>query len=91
MLQRQITLTDQATLPVNRFVSIPFSDSGRLAAMDQAQQQFLANARLIGLPFSADGVRRVLPRIEDVLFQTMTGLLSPRQGAEALLELEGGR
>lgn len=88
MLQRQITLTSQSSLPVNRFVSIPFSDSGRLAAMAQAQNQFLANADQIGLPFSADRLRSVLPRIESIVYQSMTGLITPSRGAELLLELE---
>jgi hypothetical protein len=88
LLQRQISLTSQSMLPVNRFVSIPYADSGRLAAMGKAQEQFLANARLLGLPFSSERVRVVLPQMEDLLYQVMTGLISPRQGAEVLLDLE---
>jgi hypothetical protein len=33
----------------------------------------------------------MLPRIEDLVYQVITGELSPRQGAELLLDLEGGR
>jgi hypothetical protein len=89
MLQRQITLTSQSTLPVNHLVSIPYADSGRLAALGQAQQQLLANDRLLRLPFSAERMEAVLPSIEELVYGVITGVLSPRQGAEALLQLEG--
>ena len=88
MLQRQITLSNQSTLPVNRSVAIPFAASGRLAAMGQAQQQVLANGRVLALPFSADRVAALLPAMEDLVYQVMAGVLSPRQGAEALLDLQ---
>jgi hypothetical protein len=91
MLQRQITLANQSTLPVNRLVSIPVAASGRLAAMGQAQQQVLVNPRLLALPFSADRLASLQPPMEELLYQVITGVLSPRQGAEALLDLEGGR
>ena len=88
MLQRQITLANQSTLPVSGLVSIPFADSGRLAALCQAQQQVLANPRVLALPLSADRLQTMLPRIEELVYQVITGVLSPRQGAEALLQLE---
>jgi arabinogalactan oligomer / maltooligosaccharide transport system substrate-binding protein len=91
MLQRQITLANQSTLPVNRFVSIPFASSGRLAAMGQAQEQVRDNGRVLGLPLSADRLRSLMPPIEELTYQVMTGVVSPRQGATSLLELEGGR
>ena len=91
LLQRQITLANQSTLPVNRLVSIPVAASGRLAAMAQAQQQVLVNPRLLALPFSADRLASLQPPMEELLYQVITGVLSPRQGAEALLDLEGAR
>jgi ABC-type glycerol-3-phosphate transport system substrate-binding protein len=87
MLQRQITLTNQATLPVNRFTSVPVADSGRLAAMALAQEQFRSGSRGLGMPFSASRVQQVLPRIEATIFEAMVGVLTPAQAAEALLEL----
>lgn len=89
MLQRQITLSNQSTLPVNGLVSIPFADSGRLAALGQAQQQVLVNRKVLALPFSADRLEAMLPRIEELVYEVVTGVFSPRQGAEALLQLEG--
>jgi arabinogalactan oligomer / maltooligosaccharide transport system substrate-binding protein len=88
MLQRQITLANQSTLPVNGLVAIPFADSGRLAALGQAQQQVLVNRRVLALPFSADRLEAMVPRIEELVYEVVTGVLSPRQGAEALLQLE---
>ena len=88
MLQRQITLANQSTLPVNARVSVPFADSGRLAALGQAQQQVLANSRVLALPFSADRLDTMAQRIGELVFEVITGVLSPRQGAEALLKLE---
>lgn len=91
MLQRKITLATESTLPVNQLVSIPVAASGRLAAMAQAQQQLMVKGRVLALPLSADRIVRMLPRIEDLVYQVITGELSPRQGAELLLDLEGGR
>jgi hypothetical protein len=91
MLQRQITLANQSTLPVNRSVSVPFAASGRLAAMGRAQQQVLANGRVLAVPFSADRIATLLPSIEDLVYEVVTGVLSPRQGAESLLDLEARR
>jgi hypothetical protein len=65
--------------------------SGRLAAMAQAQQQLMVKGRVLALPLSADRIVRMLPRIEELVYQVITGELSPRQGAELLLDLEGGR
>lgn len=89
MLQRQITLANQSTLPANGLVSVPFADSGRLAALGQAQQQVLANRRVLALPLSADRLDTMVQRIEELVYEVITGVLSPRQGAEALLQLEG--
>jgi len=89
MLQRQITLANQSTLPVNGLVSVPFADSGRLAALGQAQQQVLVNRRVLALPLSADRLETMVQRIEELVYEVITGVLSPRQGAEALLQLEG--
>ena len=88
MLQRRITLANQSTLPVNRLVSIPYADSGRLAALGQARQQVLAGGKQLALPFSAERVDRVLPRIEELVYAVVTGVLTPSEGAEALLKLE---
>jgi hypothetical protein len=88
MLQRQITLANLSTLPVNRSVSIPFAASGRLAAMGQAQEQVLAKGRVFALPFSADRVAVLLPPMEELIDQVMTGVLSPAQGARALPDLQ---
>lgn len=67
MLQRQITLANQSTLPVNGLVSVPFADSGRLAALGQAQQQVLANRRVLALPLSADRLDTMVQRIEELV------------------------
>jgi hypothetical protein len=91
MLQRQITLISQSTLPINRLVSIPYADSGQLAALGQAQQQLQDNGLLLGLPFSAERMETLLPSIEELVYGVITGVLSPREGAEALLKLEVGR
>ena len=87
MLQRQITLQSQATLPVNRYTDVPVSDSGRLTAMAEAQVQFRHIAKGLGVPFSAKHVQEVLPKIEAILFQAMVGVISPQQAATNLLEL----
>jgi maltose-binding protein MalE len=91
MLQRQTTLSTQSTLPVNRSVSVPIAASGRLAAMGQAQQQVLANGRVFAVRFSADRIATLLPSMEDLVYEVVTGVLSPRQGAESLLDLGGGQ
>jgi ABC-type glycerol-3-phosphate transport system substrate-binding protein len=87
MLQRQITLVNQATMPVNRFTNVPVAGSGRLAAMALAQEQFRAGSPGLGIPFSAARVQRVLPKIETTIFEAMVGVLTPTQAAEALLDL----
>lgn len=87
MLQRQITMENQAAMPVNRYVDVPVADSGRLAAMAEAQNQFRISAKALGRPFSASRVRMVLPEMEQLIFQAMVGVLTPEQAARALLDL----
>jgi hypothetical protein len=38
-------------------------------------------------PYSADRVKQVLPTIESVLSQVLVGVMTPRQGSEALMRL----
>jgi hypothetical protein len=72
---------------VNRYVSIPVAESGRLAAMATAQDQFRQITRALVTPFSADRVRRLLPPFEQILYEVMVGVVSPEQGARQLLDL----
>jgi len=85
--QRELTLTSQSVMPVNRYVSIPVAESGRLAAMATAQDQFRQITRALVTPFSADRVRRLLPPFEQILYEVMVGVVSPEQGARQLLDL----
>jgi maltose-binding protein MalE len=85
--QRELTLTSQAVLPVNRYVMVPVAEFGRLAAMAAAQRQFRTLAKLMAAPFSADRVRRLLPPLEQILYEVMLGVTSPEEGAHRILEL----
>jgi hypothetical protein len=38
-------------------------------------------------PFSADRVRRLLPPLEQILYEVMLGVTSPEEGAHRILEL----
>jgi ABC-type glycerol-3-phosphate transport system substrate-binding protein len=87
LVQREITLQSRMLLPANRYVSVPVASSGRLAALEQAQRQFDERSRLLTASFSADSVRRIQPLVEDLLWKVMLGVVTPRQGAEALLRL----
>ena len=42
-------------------------------------------------PYSADRVQQVLPTIEAVLSQVLVGVITPRQGSEALMRLSPQR
>jgi len=85
--QRELTLVSQSLMPVNRYVSIPVAESGRLAAMATAQDQFRQVSAALVTPFSADRVRRLLPPFEQILYEVMVGVVSPEQGARQLLDL----
>ena len=87
LVQREITLESLMVLPANRFVSVPVASSGRLAALEQAQRQFDQRSRLLTAAFSADRVARIQPLVEDLLWKVMLGVLTPQQGAEALLRI----
>jgi ABC-type glycerol-3-phosphate transport system substrate-binding protein len=87
LVQREITLESLMVLPANRFVSVPVASSGRLAALEQAQRQFDERSKLLTASFSADRLRRTQPLVEDLLWKVMLGVLTPQQGAEALLRL----
>lgn len=87
LVQRAMTLESRMVLPVNRFVPVPVASSGRLAAIEQAQRQFDERSRLLRASFSSDRVRQVQPLVEDLLWKVMLGVLTPSQGAEALLRL----
>lgn len=87
LVQRQLTLGTKMVLPANRFVPIPVASSGKLAAIEQAQLQFTQTSSLLVTPYSADRVKQVLPTIEAVLSQVLVGVMTPRQGSEALMRL----
>jgi len=87
LVQREITLESLMVLPANRFVSVPVASSGRLAALEQAQRQFDERSKLLTASFSADRLRRMQPLVEDLLWKVMLGVVTPQQGAEALLRL----
>jgi hypothetical protein len=55
------------------------------------RQQVLANGRVLAVPFSAERIATLLPSIEDLVYEVVTGVLSPRQGAESLVDLEARR
>lgn len=85
--QRELTLTSQSVLPVNRYVTVPVAESGRLAAMAAAQRQFRAIGKLLATPFSADRVRSFLQPIEQVIYEVMLGVTTPEEGARRILAL----
>jgi ABC-type glycerol-3-phosphate transport system substrate-binding protein len=87
LVQRAMTLESRMVLPANRFVPVPVASSGRLAAIEQAQRQFDERSSLLRASFSSDRVRQVQPLVEDLLWKVMLGVLTPNQGAEALLRL----
>jgi hypothetical protein len=91
LVQRQLTLGTKMVLPANRFVPIPVASSGKLAAIEQAQRQFIQTSNLLVTPYSADRVQQVLPTIEAVLSQVLVGVMTPRQGSEALMRLSPQR
>jgi arabinogalactan oligomer/maltooligosaccharide transport system substrate-binding protein len=85
--QRELTLTSQSVLPVNRFVMVPVAESGRLAAMAKAQQQFRAIGKLLATPYSADRVRILVQPIEQIIYEVMLGVTTPERGARRILAL----
>lgn len=87
LVQREITLQSRMVLPANRYVPVPVASSGQLAALEQAQRQFDQRSRLLTASFSADRVGRIQPLVEDLLWKVMLGVLTPQQGAEALLRI----
>ena len=87
LIQREMMLVTKTLLPANRFVPIPLASSGRLAALDTANRQFLQVSALFSMPFSIDQVQRVLPRIEALVLDVMVGITPPAQGVEQLLKL----
>jgi len=87
LVQRELTLQGQIVLPANRFVPVPVASSGRLAALEQVQRQFDRRSRLLNSAFSADRVRQMLPQVEALLWKVMLGVVTPQQGADAMVHL----
>jgi len=87
LVQRQLMMVGQSFLPANRHVPIPVASSGRLAALTAADQQFRQGTPLMSSPFSLNRLQRVLPSVEAVLTDVMVGVLTPEQGADALLRV----
>lgn len=88
LIQRQLMMTTQTILPANRFVPIPVSGSGRLAALAAADRQFRQASPLLGKPFQIGRLQRLQPTVQSLLMDVMVGLNTPEQGAEALLRLK---
>jgi maltose-binding protein MalE len=89
--QRELTLTSQSVMPVNRFVTVPVAESGRLAAMAAAQRQFRALGKVVATPFSADRVRTLLQPIEQIIYEVMLGVTTPEEGSRRILALRSVR
>ena len=88
-VQRSFALRNQILVPANRYAPIPVASSGRLATLAKAQQQALLLAPIREPSFTSARIRRILPRVEGVMDQVMEGVLTPVQGTEVLLKLEG--
>ena len=87
-VQRSLALANHVMVPVNRFAPIPVASSGRLAVMAEAQRQYQLTSPIREPSFSSARMNRVLPVVDTVVAQVMEGVLSPDQGAEALIKLE---
>ena len=87
-VQRGLALESHVLVPVNRFAAIPVASSGRLAALAEAQQQNQQTSVTGVILLATARMARILPTIESVISQVMEGVLSPDQGAEALIKLE---
>lgn len=87
LVQRELTLQGRMLLPANRFVPVPVASSGRLAALEQAQRQIDRRSRLLNAAYSADRVRQMQPQVEALLWKVMLGVVTPAQGADAMLLL----
>lgn len=85
-LQRRLVLDSQEVLPVNRSVQTPVASSGVLAALAEAQQQFLAGSPLLTKPFTLTHITTVSHRIEGVIQQVMAGVLTPQEGARQTMQ-----
>ena len=87
LVQRDMMVQSRVLLPSNRYVPIPQASSGELAALSQAEQGVDHAMALIPHPFSIDRMQRLLPRMQALLVDVMVGVMTPEQGAEALLRL----
>ncbi len=87
LIQRQLMLSSRTILPANRFVPIPVASSGRLAALAAAKRQFEQSSPLVSQPFRIERVQRLQPRLEALLMDVMVGVITPEQGARAVLRL----
>jgi hypothetical protein len=87
LVQREMMMGGRVFLPANRFVPIPVTSSGRLAAMAIASRQYESSSSLLDHSFSMDVLQRRLPTVERALMDVMVGVTSPEQGAGALLRL----
>jgi arabinogalactan oligomer/maltooligosaccharide transport system substrate-binding protein len=89
LVQRNITVGTQATLPVNRFVQVPVQSSAVLQVLVAAAEQAGRNDSIASL---VRGRSSILERARDTLSQLVFGELTPERAASQLIViLEGGR
>lgn len=91
LVQRDMMLRTLMLVPANRYVPIPITSSGELAALATAQQQFDQSSAMVTGPYSIDRMEKLAPITESVLVDVMVGLLTPEQGSEVLLRLRPPR
>jgi arabinogalactan oligomer/maltooligosaccharide transport system substrate-binding protein len=87
LLQRRYVLESQEVLPVNRAVETPVASSGVLAALAEAQRQFESGTPLLSKPYTVKHLSVVAHQLEKLIQQVMVGVLTPREGMEAIRRL----
>jgi len=87
LVQRDMMIQNRVLLPANRYVPIPLASSGQLAALSRADQAVDEELGLMAQPFSIDRLQRLLPTLQTVMVDVMVGVMTPEQGADALLRL----
>lgn len=87
LLQRRYVLESREVLPVNLAVETPVASSGVLAALAEAQNQFQAGSPLLSSPFTLNHLSVVALQLEELIQQVMVGVLTPREGMEAIQRL----
>ena len=87
LMQHSLTLSNEESLPVNRFAPAPVASSAKLKVLVTAQEQFQQSSLFAQSPIALNRIDRHNMELEALLTQVVVDVIGPEQATTRLLKI----